>query len=330
MHPVTGGTRTGGRGVAHCVVPLLPSPHQLGARAPVTDGPLIVQSDKTLLLEVDHPAAADVPGGDRPVRRAGALPRARAHLPADPARAVERPRRRARRRAGRRRAGPLLPLPGAARAAGRRRRHHGPLRPAPAGQPPGARAGAGQPGPRGAGGGRPAEEGRPDARRPHRPGHRRRCTRPSAAGSSRRCSRSAGRPRTSPATSTARRTRSSCAQDGWDAARLPAGGRARASGPAAPASSCCPAAPARRWSARPRWPRPTATTLILVTNTVAGRQWKRELLARTSLTEEEIGEYSGERKEIRPVTIATYQVMTHPPEGRVPAPGAVRQPATGA
>ena len=53
-----------------------------------------------------------------------------------------------------------------------------------------------------------------------------------------------------------------------------------------------------------------ATTLILVTNTVAGRQWKRELLARTSLTEEEIGEYSGERKEIRPVTIATYQVMT--------------------
>jgi len=54
----------------------------------------------------------------------------------------------------------------------------------------------------------------------------------------------------------------------------------------------------------------SATTLILVTNTVAGRQWKRELLARTSLTEDEIGEYSGERKEIRPVTIATYQVLT--------------------
>src|SRR6201996_6971460 len=54
----------------------------------------------------------------------------------------------------------------------------------------------------------------------------------------------------------------------------------------------------------------SATTLILVTNTVAGRQWKRELIARTSLTDEEIGEYSGERKEIRPVTIATYQVMT--------------------
>ncbi len=53
-----------------------------------------------------------------------------------------------------------------------------------------------------------------------------------------------------------------------------------------------------------------STTLILVTNTVAGRQWKRELMARTSLTDAEIGEYSGERKEIRPVTIATYQILT--------------------
>jgi DNA excision repair protein ERCC-3 len=53
-----------------------------------------------------------------------------------------------------------------------------------------------------------------------------------------------------------------------------------------------------------------ATTLILVTNTVAARQWRDELLRRTTLTEDEIGEYSGSRKEIRPVTIATYQVMT--------------------
>ena len=53
-----------------------------------------------------------------------------------------------------------------------------------------------------------------------------------------------------------------------------------------------------------------ATTLILVTNTVAARQWRDELVKRTSLTPEEIGEYSGTRKEIRPVTIATYQVMT--------------------
>ncbi|GAB3921999.1 helicase [Microlunatus endophyticus] len=53
-----------------------------------------------------------------------------------------------------------------------------------------------------------------------------------------------------------------------------------------------------------------ATTLILVTNTVSARQWKDELVRRTSLTADEIGEYSGARKEIRPVTIATYQVIT--------------------
>ncbi|MEU8361359.1 DNA repair helicase XPB [Nonomuraea sp. NPDC048882] len=53
-----------------------------------------------------------------------------------------------------------------------------------------------------------------------------------------------------------------------------------------------------------------ATTLIMVTNTVSAHQWKTELLKRTSLTEDEIGEYSGTKKEIRPVTIATYQVMT--------------------
>ena len=52
------------------------------------------------------------------------------------------------------------------------------------------------------------------------------------------------------------------------------------------------------------------TTLILVTNTVSARQWRDELIRRTSLTEDEIGEYSGARKEIRPVTIATYQVIT--------------------
>ncbi|MFC5948748.1 DNA repair helicase XPB [Pseudonocardia lutea] len=61
--------------------------------------------------------------------------------------------------------------------------------------------------------------------------------------------------------------------------------------------------------------RARATTLILVTNTVSGRQWKRELVARTSLTEDEIGEYSGEKKEIRPVTIATYQVITRKSKG---------------
>ena len=61
-----------------------------------------------------------------------------------------------------------------------------------------------------------------------------------------------------------------------------------------------------------------ATTLILVTNTVSARQWRDELLARTTLTEDEIGEYSGARKEIRPVTIATYQVLTHKRKGVFP------------
>ena len=64
--------------------------------------------------------------------------------------------------------------------------------------------------------------------------------------------------------------------------------------------------------------RAQATTLILVTNTVSARQWKAELLARTNLAEDEIGEYSGARKEIRPVTIATYQVMTTKRKGVFP------------
>jgi DNA excision repair protein ERCC-3 len=58
-----------------------------------------------------------------------------------------------------------------------------------------------------------------------------------------------------------------------------------------------------------------ATTLILVTNTVSARQWRDELIRRTTLTADEIGEYSGARKEIRPVTIATYQVLTTKKKG---------------
>lgn len=53
-----------------------------------------------------------------------------------------------------------------------------------------------------------------------------------------------------------------------------------------------------------------ANTLILVTNTVSARQWRAELLKRTSLKEEDIAEYSGSSKEIAPVTIATYQILT--------------------
>jgi DNA excision repair protein ERCC-3 len=58
------------------------------------------------------------------------------------------------------------------------------------------------------------------------------------------------------------------------------------------------------------------TTLILVTNTVSARQWRDELLRRTSLTAEEIGEYSGQVKEIKPVTIATYQILTAKRKGQ--------------
>jgi len=52
-------------------------------------------------------------------------------------------------------------------------------------------------------------------------------------------------------------------------------------------------------------------TLILVTNTIALRQWKEELLTKTMISEDIIGEYSGDKKEIKPVTIATYNILTY-------------------
>jgi DNA excision repair protein ERCC-3 len=52
-------------------------------------------------------------------------------------------------------------------------------------------------------------------------------------------------------------------------------------------------------------------TLVLTTNTVAVRQWCRELLDKTDLGEDRVGEYTGEHKQIRPVTVATYQILTH-------------------
>jgi len=53
------------------------------------------------------------------------------------------------------------------------------------------------------------------------------------------------------------------------------------------------------------------STLILVTNVTAARQWKREILDKTDVPESAIGEYSGESKDIRPITIATYQILTY-------------------
>jgi DNA excision repair protein ERCC-3 len=53
-----------------------------------------------------------------------------------------------------------------------------------------------------------------------------------------------------------------------------------------------------------------ASTLILTTSVTAVRQWIRELLDKTTLSEDQIAEYSGLAKEVRPVTVATYQIMT--------------------
>jgi DNA excision repair protein ERCC-3 len=53
------------------------------------------------------------------------------------------------------------------------------------------------------------------------------------------------------------------------------------------------------------------STLILVTNVTAARQWKREILDKTDIPESSVGEYCGETKDIRPVTIATYQILTY-------------------
>lgn len=52
-------------------------------------------------------------------------------------------------------------------------------------------------------------------------------------------------------------------------------------------------------------------TLILCPNVVAVHQWINELTSKTDISPELIGEYSGERKEIRPITVCTYQVLTH-------------------
>jgi len=62
-------------------------------------------------------------------------------------------------------------------------------------------------------------------------------------------------------------------------------------------------------------------TLIIATNITAARQWIRELLDKTDLSDDQIGEYSGDRKEIRPVTVATYQVLTWSPHRKRRAEG---------
>ena len=53
------------------------------------------------------------------------------------------------------------------------------------------------------------------------------------------------------------------------------------------------------------------STLILCTNTTALRQWRAEILARTTLDPDQVGEYSGSSKKVCPVTLSTYQMLTH-------------------
>ena len=289
----------------------------------MTDGPLIVQSDRTLLLEVDHPDAAAC---RRAIAPFAELERAPEHVHTYRLTPLGLWNARA---AGvdaeqvvdallsySRYAVPNALLVDVAETMSRygrlqlsKHEEHG-LRPHRAR-------------PAGAGGGAAQQEGRPARRRPDRHRTPSSSTPASAATSSRSCSSWAGPPRTSPGTSTARRTRSTStsaaptAHPAWDLRPYQAeavdgfwhGGSGVVVLPCGAGKTLVGAGA----MARAR-----ATTLILVTNTVSARQWKDELLRRTTLTEDEIGEYSGQRKEIRPVTIATYQVMTTRRKGVYP------------
>ncbi len=62
------------------------------------------------------------------------------------------------------------------------------------------------------------------------------------------------------------------------------------------------------------------STLIITTNISAVHQWIDELLDKTDLNRDQIAEYSGENKEIKPVTVATYQVLTWRPNKEGPYP----------
>ena len=213
-------------------------------------------------------AGSGLSQGDRTLRRARAQPRAHPHLPAHAAGPVERPRGRPRRRAGRQRAAGVQPLRRAARAARRRRRDDGPLRPAAAGEAPPARPGAGQHRPPGARGGAPRQADRRGCSVRGSTPTPWPCTPPSAAASSRPCSSSAGRPRTAPATSTARPTPSTSARTAGRCAPT----SARPSTPSPHGGSgvvVLPCGAGKTLVGAAAMARAGATTLILVTNTVA-------------------------------------------------------------
>jgi DNA excision repair protein ERCC-3 len=62
------------------------------------------------------------------------------------------------------------------------------------------------------------------------------------------------------------------------------------------------------------------STLILTTCVTAVRQYKEELLDKTNIPEEAIGEYTGLKKEVRPITVSTYQIMTYRTRGSADYP----------
>ena len=53
------------------------------------------------------------------------------------------------------------------------------------------------------------------------------------------------------------------------------------------------------------------STLVLTTGITSVKQWHREILDKTDLQEDQVAEYTGDTKEIAPVTLATYQILTH-------------------
>ncbi len=59
-------------------------------------------------------------------------------------------------------------------------------------------------------------------------------------------------------------------------------------------------------------------TLILCTGQMALQQWRREILSRTTLTEADVGEYTSEKKQLAPVTLTTYQILTWRPQKHAP------------
>ena len=219
------------------------------------NGPLIVQSDKTLLLEVDH---AGAPAARQAIAPFAELERAPEHVHTYRVTPLALWNARAAGHDAEQVVDALVrysPLRGAAAAARRRRRHDGPLRAPAADELPRARPGHDLPRPRGARGGPAQQEDRPDARRPHRRRHGRRApvrARAAQAGAAQ------GRlARRGPRGLRRRRgPRDRARPDRLGAARLPGRRRRGLLGTAAPAWSCCPAARARRSSAPRRWRRP--------------------------------------------------------------------------